>query len=545
MESNKKQKIDLVSYGIEQAEHIYYNISYEELYQHETSEELEGYEQGFETNLGAVAVDTGVFTGRSPKDKYIVYEEENAGNVWWASKERKSSDNKPISIDVWNHLLKIGQKQLSGKKLYVMDAFVGANVNTRLKIRVITEVAWAAHFVKNMFIRPTTEELQDFKPDFVMLHACKADNPQWKEQNLNSEVFVAFNLKDKMAVVGGSWYGGEIKKGFFSVMNYFLPLKGIASMHCSANMGKDGDTAIFFGLSGTGKTTLSADPERFLIGDDEHGWDDEGIFNFEGGCYAKCINLDKDKEPDIYQAIKRDALLENVVYDSKTGEIDFDDSTKTENTRVSYPLYHIRNVVTPVSKGTHPKKVIFLTADAFGVLPPVAKLTQDQAMYYFLSGFTSKLAGTERGIKEPMPTFSSAFGAAFLLLHPTVYAQELAKKMKQHGATAYLVNTGWIGGPYGVGNRISIKDTRAIITGILDGSLENAEYEELPMFGLLIPKALKGTNSHILNPKNTWTNPEEYDKQAQMLAEKFIANFQNFTDNEEGQRLINAGPKIK
>lgn len=536
---------DLSEYGIQNPECVFHNPTFEELYEHELNPKLEGFEKGYLTNLGAVAVDTGVFTGRSPKDKYIVQESESAGNIWWASPGRKSSDNKPISGEIWNHLLHIGQEQLSEKKLYVMDAFVGANYSTRLCIRVITEVAWAAHFVKNMFIRPTEEELKSFKPDFVMLHACKAVNPKWHEQNLNSDVFVAFNIKERMSVVGGSWYGGEIKKGFFSIMNYFLPLKGIASMHCSANMGKNGDTAIFFGLSGTGKTTLSADPERYLIGDDEHGWDDEGVFNLEGGCYAKCINLDKDKEPDIFNAIKRDALLENVVFDEKTGEVDFRNNNKTENTRVSYPINHIRNIVTPVSKGGHPKKIIFLTADAFGVLPPVAKLTQDQAMYYFLSGFTSKLAGTERGVKEPVPTFSSAFGAAFLLLHPTVYAKALAEKMQEHGATAYLVNTGWIGGPYGIGHRIDLPVTRKIIKAILDGTLDNASYSELPEFGLQIPTEIKGIESSILNPKNTWKYPSAYEQQAQSLAEKFIENFQNFTDTEEGKRLVAAGPKNK
>lgn len=371
------------------------------------------------------------------------------------AKNRKGSDNKPISNEVWKELLETSVTELnSTPKLYVMDAYLGANENTRLKIRVITEIAWGAHFVKNMFIRPGDNELEKFTPDFVMLHACKAVNPNWERQKLNSDVYVAFNIKERMAVVGGTWYGGEIKKGFFSIMNYFLPLRGMASMHCSANMGKNGDTAIFFGLSGTGKTTLSADPNRYLIGDDEHGWDDDGVFNFEGGCYAKCINLSKEKEPDIYNAIKRDALLENVVFDKKTGQINFSDQSKTENTRVSYPIYHIRNIVTPVSKGTHPKKIIFLTADAFGVLPPVAKLTKDQAMYYFMSGFTSKLAGTERGIKEPTPTFSACFGAAFLMLDPAVYAQELAKKMEQHNATAYLVNTGWVEGPYGSGRKL-------------------------------------------------------------------------------------------
>ncbi len=538
------QPPDLSKYGIQDVKQVFYNLSYEDLYRHETDPELEGYERGFETNTGAVAVDTGIFTGRSPKDKYIVQEDSSQDNIWWADGQTRS-DNKPISEEVWNSLKETTLKQFHGKKLYVMDAFCGANENTRIRIRVITEVAWMAHFVKNMFIRPSEEELKDFEPDFVMLNACKTVNEEWVEQDLNSDVYVAFNLKERRAVVGGTWYGGEIKKGFFSVMNYYLPLKGIAAMHCSANMGKNGDTAIFFGLSGTGKTTLSADPNRYLIGDDEHGWDDEGIFNFEGGCYAKCINLSEEKEPDIYHAIKRDALLENVVYDEETGEIDFANTTKTENTRVSYPLYHIKNIVRPVSKGGHPKKIIFLTADAFGILPPVARLNRDQAMYYFLSGYTAKLAGTERGVKEPLPTFSSAFGAAFLLHHPTVYAQELAKKMKAHGATAYLVNTGWIGGPYGIGQRIDIDSTRKIIDAILDGSLDSAKVEELAPFGLMIPTAVRGVDSNILNPKNTWKYETAYMKQADSLADKFIENFNNFTDTEEGQRLVAAGPQNK
>ncbi len=535
---------DLSQYGIRDAKKVYYNLSYDALFEHETDPALDGFEKGFVTNTGSVAVDTGIFTGRSPKDKYIVQEDSSKDNIWWADGKNRS-DNKPISEEVWRSLEETTLKQFHGKKLYVMDAFCGANENTRIKIRVITEVAWMAHFVKNMFIRPSEEELEAFEPDFVMLNACKTVNEKWVEQDLNSDVYVAFNLKERRAVVGGTWYGGEIKKGFFSVMNYYLPLQGIASMHCSANMGKNGDTAIFFGLSGTGKTTLSADPGRYLIGDDEHGWDNDGVFNFEGGCYAKCINLSKEKEPDIYHAIRRNALLENVVYDANTGEIDFSNTSKTENTRVSYPLYHINNIVKPVSKGGHPKKVIFLTADAFGILPPVARLNRDQAMYYFLSGYTAKLAGTERGVKEPMPTFSSAFGAAFLLLHPTVYARELANKMKMHGATAYLVNTGWIGGPYGTGQRIDIDSTRKIINAILDGSLDRTEVEELAPFGLMIPKEVKGVDGGILNPKNTWKYETAYMKQADDLAEKFIENFNRFTDTEEGQRLVAAGPQNK
>jgi len=536
--------IDLSVYGIKNVKNIYHNLSYEELFQHETKPGLTGFEKAYETSTGAINVDTGIFTGRSPKDKYIVREDESEKYIWWANPNRKSSDNKPISQEVWNDLYDNSATQLSEKNLYVQDGFAGTNKDSRLRIRVITEVAWQAHFVKNMFIRPTEEELEHFEPDYVMLNACKTTNPKWKEQGLNSEVYIAFNIKERRAVIGGSWYGGEMKKGFFSIMNYLLPMRGIASMHCSANMGKDGDTAIFFGLSGTGKTTLSADPKRLLIGDDEHGWDNEGVFNFEGGCYAKMINLSKEKEPDIWEAIKRDAMLENVTVDPKTTIPDYNDCCKTENTRASYPIYHIRNIVKPLSKGGHPKKVIFLTADAFGVLPPVAKLTDDQTMYHFLTGYTAKLAGTERGIKEPSPTFSSCFGAAFLMLHPTVYAQQLIKKMKEHGSTAYLVNTGWVGGPYGVGHRIDIPVTRAIIDGILDGSLDNAEYETIPVFNLQIPKSLNGFDSKILDQRNLWSSREEWLEAAKGLAQKFIKNFENFTDNEEGRRLIAAGPII-
>lgn len=541
-----KQKLlnDLHSYGLKEVKEIFHNLSYDALFEHETYPSLEGFEKGFVTSTGAVAVDTGIFTGRSPKDKYIVEEETSKDNIWWASPARKGSDNKPISEDIWEDLLGTSLTQLSGKKLYVMDGYAGANEDTRIKIRVITEVAWMAHFVKNMFIRPSEEQLESFVPDFVMFNACKTVNNKWKEHNLNSEVYAAFNIKQKLAVVGGSWYGGEIKKGFFSIMNYLLPLKNIASMHCSANMGEAGDTAIFFGLSGTGKTTLSADPKRKLIGDDEHGWDDDGVFNFEGGCYAKCINLSKENEPDIYNSIKRDALLENVVSDEQTGEIDFSDATKTQNTRVSYPIYHISNIVKPVSKGGHPKQVVFLTADSFGVLPPVAKLTPDQTEYHFLSGFTAKLAGTERGVTSPQPTFSAAFGAAFLLLHPTKYAEELVRKMKMHGSEAYLVNTGWIGGPYGVGARMDLPSTRKIIDAILDGSINNSEFETLPVFNLSIPKTLAGVDTKVLNPRNSWSNPDDWDKAAVELGQKFIKNFETFTDNEEGKRLVAAGPVI-
>jgi phosphoenolpyruvate carboxykinase (ATP) len=538
-----KIKEELRTYGIPETQEIYHNLSYDELFEHETDPSLEGFERGFETDTGAVSVDTGIFTGRSPKDKHIVDEETSREHIWWRNPERKASDNKPVSEENWKKIFAIGSKQLTGKKLYVQDGYAGANEDTRLKIRVVTEIAWMAHFVKNMFIRPTEEELEDFDPDFVMLNACKTTDPDWEEHGLHSKVFAIFNLKEGRAVVGGSWYGGEIKKGFFSIMNYFLPLRNIAAMHCSTNMGEDGDTAIFFGLSGTGKTTLSADPKRALIGDDEHGWDDDGVFNFEGGCYAKCIHLSEEKEPDIYHAIRRDALLENLVFDEH-GKIDFEDNSKTENTRVSYPIYHIDNIVKPVSKGGHPKKVIFLTADAFGVLPPIAKLTEDQTKYHFLSGYTAKVAGTELGIKEPVPSFSACFGAAFLLLHPTKYADELIKKMEMHGSTAYLVNTGWVGGPYGVGERMDLPSTRLIIDAILDGSLENIEYEELPYFGLQIPKAIPGIGEGILNPRNAWQNPEDWDKSATSLAQRFIDNFKAFTDNEEGKRLVGAGPKI-
>lgn len=533
---------DLESYGIENTKEIYYNLSYDDLYEHELKPELSGFDRAYKTDLGALSVDTGEFTGRSPKDKYIVKEASSQNNVWWATEGRKGSDNKAISPELWNKLYKRSSSQLSAKNLYVQDGYVGANPNSRICIRVVTEVAWQAHFVKNMFIRPSEEELKDFKPDFIMLNACKTTFPEYKEEGMNSEVFVAFHLGEKRAVIGGTWYGGEMKKGLFSVMNYFLPLNGMASMHCSANKGKDGDTAIFFGLSGTGKTTLSTDPNRELIGDDEHGWDNDGVFNFEGGCYAKCIHLSKENEPDIYGAIKKDALLENVVI--KDGKIDFDDASKTENTRVSYPIYHINNIVKPVSKAGHPSKVIFLTADAFGVLPPVSRLTPDQTQYQFLSGYTAKVAGTERGIKEPTPTFSSCFGAAFLMLHPTKYAQELVKKMQEHNSTAYLVNTGWIGGPYGVGKRIDIPSTRAIINAILDGSLDKEECETIPVFSLSVPKKVSGVDSKILNPRNLWSNPEDWDKAAKELGAKFIKNFENFCDSEEGKRLVAAGPQI-
>ncbi len=530
---------ELINYGITDVTEIVYNPSYEQLFKEEINPELEGFEKGELTNLGAVNVMTGDFTGRSPKDKYIVYDETTKNTIWWNSPEAPN-DNKPVTTQIWNELKGNTVKQLSGKKLFVIDTFCGANPDSRLKVRFVTEVAWQAHFVKNMFIRPTEQELKTYgKPDFVSLNASKTTNKKWKSQGLNSEVYTVFNLSEKMHVLGGSWYGGEMKKGIFAMMNYYLPLKGIAAMHCSANKGKDGDVAIFFGLSGTGKTTLSTDPHRQLIGDDEHGWDNDGIFNFEGGCYAKTINLDKDAEPDIYQAIKRNALLENVTV-KKEGEIDFTDSSITENTRVSYPIYHIQNIVTPVSKAGHATKVIFLSADAFGVLPPVSKLTPEQTKYHFLSGFTAKLAGTERGVTSPQPTFSACFGEAFLSLHPTKYGEELVKKMQANGTVAYLVNTGWNGS----GKRISIKDTRAIIDAILDGSIEKSEIKTIPVFNLEVPVYLPHVNPSILDPRETYTNPEEWEKKANELGQLFIQNFTKYTDNEEGKSLVSAGPQV-
>ena len=532
-------KLDLSKYGITDVKEIIHNPSYEQLFKEETNPNLEGYEKGQETELGAVNVMTGVFTGRSPKDKFIVEDDVTRDTIWWTT-PGSPNDNKPTTPEVWNDLKELTTDQLSGKKLYVVDTFCGANENSRLKVRFIMEVAWQAHFVKNMFIRPTEEELANYgEPDFVSLNASKTTNQKWKEHGLNSEVYTVFNLTEKMHVVGGSWYGGEMKKGIFAMMNYYLPLNGMASMHCSANVGKDGDTAIFFGLSGTGKTTLSTDPNRALIGDDEHGWDDDGVFNFEGGCYAKTINLDIESEPDIYAAIKRDALLENVTVD-ENGKIDFDDNSVTENTRVSYPIYHIDNIVKPVSRAGHAKKVIFLTADAFGVLPPVAKLTPEQTKYHFLSGFTAKLAGTERGITSPQPTFSACFGAAFLSLHPTKYGEELVKKMEASGATAYLVNTGW----NGTGKRISIKDTRGIIDRILDGSIDKAETKMIPYFNLEVPTSLKEVDDKILDPRDTYSDVKEWDDKAKNLAELFIKNFEKYTDNEEGKALVAAGPQL-
>jgi phosphoenolpyruvate carboxykinase (ATP) len=541
MDNNNQatKSISLEKYGIKNAQEIIYNPSYEFLYNEELNPSLQGYERGQLTELGAINVMTGEFTGRSPKDKYIVKDSVTENTIWWNS-EKAVNDNKPISKTTWDALKENAVNQLTGQRLFVVDAFCGANENTRLKVRFIMEVAWQAHFVKNMFIRPTDEELANFgEPDFVVINASKAVFKDYAAHGLNSDVYVAFNLTEKMQLIGGTWYGGEMKKGLFSMMNYYLPLQGIASMHCSANKGKDGDVAIFFGLSGTGKTTLSTDPKRELIGDDEHGWDNDGVFNFEGGCYAKTIDLSKEHEPDIHSAIRRDALLENVTVDSN-GKIDFKDGSVTQNTRVSYPIDHIYNIVKPVSKAGHATKVIFLTADAFGVMPPVSKLTPEQTKYYFLSGFTAKLAGTERGVTEPQPTFSACFGKAFLSLHPTKYGEELVKKMEQHNATAYMVNTGW----NGTGKRISIKDTRAIIDSILDGSIEKAETKIIPIFNLEVPTSLHDVNPMILDPRDTYSDVSEWNTKAEDLASRFIKNFAQYTDNEEGQRLVKSGPQL-
>ncbi|EJE8558453.1 phosphoenolpyruvate carboxykinase (ATP) [Vibrio vulnificus] len=538
MEHTKAASIDLTKHGLRNVKEVVRNPSYEILFAEETRADLEGYEKGVVTELGAVAVDTGIFTGRSPKDKYIVKDATTEEHMWWTTDAVKN-DNKPITQEVWNDLKQLVTNQLSGKRVFVIDGYCGANPDTRLSIRVITEVAWQAHFVKNMFIRPTEEELASFEPDFVVMNGAKCTNQKWKEHGLNSENFTVFNLTERMQLIGGTWYGGEMKKGMFAMMNYFLPLKGIASMHCSANMGKEGDVAIFFGLSGTGKTTLSTDPKRALIGDDEHGWDDDGVFNFEGGCYAKTIKLSKEAEPDIYNAIRRDALLENVTV-RNDGSINFDDGSKTENTRVSYPIHHIENIVKPVSKGGHANKVIFLSADAFGVLPPVSKLTPEQTKYHFLSGFTAKLAGTERGITEPTPTFSACFGAAFLTLHPTKYAEVLVKRMEEAGAEAYLVNTGWNGS----GKRISIQDTRGIIDAILDGSIEEAPTKHVPIFNLEVPTSLPGVDPTILDPRDTYVDPLQWESKAQDLAQRFINNFAKYTDNAEGQSLVAVGPQL-
>jgi len=531
--------INLEKYGINNVKEIVHNPSYELLFNEETKKELEGYEKGTVTELDTVNVMTGIYTGRSPKDKYIVMDENSKDTVWWTSKEYPN-DNHPMNIDVWNKVKQLAKDELSNKRLFVVDAYCGANKDTRMAVRFIMEVAWQAHFVRNMFIKPSEEELANFEPDFVVYCASKAKVDNYEELGLNSATCVAFNITSKEQVIINTWYGGEMKKGMFSMMNYYLPLKGIASMHCSANtdMNKE-NTAIFFGLSGTGKTTLSTDPKRLLIGDDEHGWDDNGVFNLEGGCYAKVINLDKESEPDIYNAIRRDALLENVTVD-ENGKIDFADKSVTENTRVSYPINHIDKIITPVSSAPAAKNVIFLSADAFGVLPPVSILTPEQTKYYFLSGFTAKLAGTERGITEPTPTFSACFGQAFLELHPTKYADELVKKMEKSGAKAYLVNTGW----NGTGKRISIKDTRGIIDAILNGAINNAPTKKIPYFNLEVPTVLEGVNTNILDPRDTYENSNDWDVKAKDLAQRFNKNFVKYETNEEGKALVKAGPQI-
>ncbi len=535
----KMALIDLSKYGITGTTEIVHNPSFEELFIEETKPELEGYEKGVVTELGAVNVMTGIYTGRSPKDKFIVMDENSKDTVWWTSDEFKN-DNHPMSESTWNTVKELAKQQLSNKKLYVVDAFCGANADTRMNVRFIVEVAWQAHFIKNMFIIPSEEELATFEPDFVVYNASKAKVENYKELGLNSETCVAFNITSREQVILNTWYGGEMKKGMFSMMNYYLPLKGIASMHCSANTDMNGEnTALFFGLSGTGKTTLSTDPKRLLIGDDEHGWDDNGVFNFEGGCYAKVIGLDKESEPDIYNAIKRNALLENVTVD-ENGVCDFDDKSVTENTRVSYPINHINNIVKPVSAAPAAKNVIFLSADAFGVLPPVSILTPEQAQYYFLSGFTAKLAGTERGITEPTPTFSACFGQAFLELHPTKYGEELVKKMEANGAKAYLVNTGW----NGTGKRITIKDTRGIIDAILSGDIEKAPTKKIPLFDLEVPTELPGVDTGILDPRDTYADVTVWETKAKDLASRFVKNFVKYTGNDAGKALVAAGPQL-
>ena len=533
------KQLDLTQYGIVGTTEIVHNPSYEVLFAEETKAELTGFDKGQETELGAVNVMTGVYTGRSPKDKFIVDDAQSHDNVWWTSEEYKN-DNKPMSEATWAVVKDIAIKELSNKRLFVVDAFCGTNPDTRIAVRFIVEVAWQAHFVTNMFIQPSAEELENFEPNFVIYNASKAKVENYKELGLNSETCVAFNTTSREQVILNTWYGGEMKKGMFSMMNYFLPLQGIASMHCSANTDMNGEnTAVFFGLSGTGKTTLSTDPKRLLIGDDEHGWDDNGVFNFEGGCYAKVINLDKESEPDIYAAIKRNALLENVTVD-ENGKIDFTDKSVTENTRVSYPINHIEKIVRPISAGPAAKNVIFLSADAFGVLPPVSILTPEQTKYYFLSGFTAKLAGTERGITEPTPTFSACFGQAFLELHPTKYAEELVKRMEKSGAKAYLVNTGW----NGTGKRISIKDTRGIIDAILGGDILNAPTKKIPFFDFEVPTALPGVDPAILDPRDTYADAAQWEEKAKDLASRFIKNFAKYTTNEAGKALVAAGPQL-
>ncbi|WP_297574684.1 phosphoenolpyruvate carboxykinase (ATP) [uncultured Campylobacter sp.] len=523
---NEFDKLDLKN-----IKKVYHNLSYDELFEHEVKNK-----EGRVSANGTFAVDTGIFTGRSPKDKYFVKQDPSKKFISWGK------INQPITKELFEKLLNKAKKQLSNKEIYIQDAYCGASLKSRKNVRFVTEVAWQAHFVKNMFIRPTKEELEKFSPDFVVYNACKCVNEEWKKDGLHSEVFVVFNVEENVAVIGGTWYGGEMKKGIFSMMNYWLPLEGKLSMHCSANVGKDGDTALFFGLSGTGKTTLSTDSARALIGDDEHGWDDDGIFNFEGGCYAKCINLDPKSEPEIYAAITKDALLENVAMD-KNGNVDFSDGSKTENTRVSYPIEHIKNHKKDLM-APHPKNIIFLTADAFGVLPPVSKLTKEQAMYYFLSGYTAKVAGTERGITEPVATFSACFGEPFMPLHPTVYAKLLGEKIEKHNVNVYLVNTGWSGGAYGVGKRMSIKATRACIDAILNGSILKCEFENFDKFNIAIPKSLNGVETKLLNPINTWQDKELFTKTKERLAKMFVENFNRYEDVKEGVMFAKAGPKL-
>jgi len=534
--------IDLTKYGITGTTEIVYNPSYEQLFEEEMKPELTGFDKGQNTELDAVNVMTGVYTGRSPKDKFIVLDENSKDTVWWTSDEYPN-DNHVATQEAWEAVKEIAKKELSNKRLFVVDAFCGANKDSRMAVRFIVEVAWQAHFIKNMFIQPTAEELETFEPNFVVYNASKAKVENYKELGLNSETAVVFNITSREQVIINTWYGGEMKKGMFSMMNYYLPLQGMASMHCSANTDMEGkNTAIFFGLSGTGKTTLSTDPKRLLIGDDEHGWDDNGVFNFEGGCYAKVINLDKDSEPDIYNAIKRDALLENVTVD-EAGKIDFADKSVTENTRVSYPIEHIDKIakkVNGISAGPDAKDVIFLSADAFGVLPPVSILTPEQTKYYFLSGFTAKLAGTERGITEPTPTFSACFGQAFLELHPTKYAEELVKKMEKVGAKAYLVNTGW----NGTGKRITIKDTRGIIDAILNGDINKAPTKTIPVFNFEVPTELPGVDTGILDPRDTYADASEWDAKAADLAARFVKNFKKYETNEAGKALVAAGPEV-
>jgi phosphoenolpyruvate carboxykinase (ATP) len=517
--------------GLKDIKTVHHNLDYETLFEHEVAKD-----EGEQSENGTFMVDTGIFTGRSPKDKYFVKQSPSKNNIAWGS------INQPVSKEIFDELLQKVKQQLSGKEVYVQDAFCGGSLASRKNVRFVTEVAWQAHFVKNMFIRPTEKELEGFKPDFTVYNACKYINTEYRKQGLHSDVFVMFNIEENIAIIGGTWYGGEMKKGIFSMMNYWLPLEGKLSMHCSANVGKAGDTALFFGLSGTGKTTLSTDPSRRLIGDDEHGWDEEGIFNFEGGCYAKCINLDPESEPEIFDAIKKDALLENVVAD-EAGKIDFTDGSKTENTRVSYPIYHIKNHEPSLQAG-HPENIIFLTADAFGILPPVSKLTREQAMYYFLSGYTAKVAGTERGITEPVATFSASFGEAFLPLHPTKYARLLGEKIAKHEVNVFLLNTGWTGGSYGVGKRMSIKATRACINAILDGSINKATFENFPVFNLAIPTSLEGVETNLLNPRNTWHDTSRYDERRLELAGMFAKNFQKYLTDEAEYDYSDAGPSF-